>query len=222
MRKGKPTLCEKCGFEISSFYFKQHQRVCDGGGPGRRKEKSGKKFSPGGWNKGLTKDTDPRVAKYSKSISERQRGSRRELSEEQRKVLSERMSATARKYGFGGYRKHGGKGKRGAYRGYWCDSSWELAWVIFHLEKQIPFKRNTQGFLYKDKDGRDRLYYPDFILEDGTYVEIKGWINPTSRYKIADFPSKLILMGSPEMKPILDHVIKTHGRDFTNLYETIA
>jgi 5-methylcytosine-specific restriction endonuclease McrA len=35
----KKVICDKCGFEISSFYFKQHYRVCSGQGPANRKPK---------------------------------------------------------------------------------------------------------------------------------------------------------------------------------------
>lgn len=60
------------------------------------------------------------------------------------------MSATCKKNKkSGGYRKNGGKGIRGWYKGYWCDSSWELAYVIYNLEHNIHFIRNTKGFNYK-------------------------------------------------------------------------
>ena len=60
------------------------------------------------------------------------------------------MSATCKKNKkSGGYRRNGGKGIRGWYKGYWCDSSWELAYVIYNLEHNIHFIRNTKGFNYK-------------------------------------------------------------------------
>ncbi len=48
----------------------------------------------------------------------------------------------------GGYRSKGGRGKSGWYKGYWCDSSWELAWVIHAIDNNIWFERNTHGFDY--------------------------------------------------------------------------
>ena len=57
------------------------------------------------------------------------------------------------------------------YKGYWCDSSWELAYVIYNLEHNIKFERNKQGFEYEFENKKYK-YYPDFILEDGTYVEV--------------------------------------------------
>lgn len=43
----------------------------------------------------------------------------------------------------GGKREGSGRGKRGWYKGYYCDSSWELAWVIYNLDHGNQFKRNT-------------------------------------------------------------------------------
>jgi len=48
----------------------------------------------------------------------------------------------------GGYRKGSGVGKGGWYKGYWCDSSYELAWIIFNIEHGNPFTRNTEEFEY--------------------------------------------------------------------------
>ena len=44
----------------------------------------------------------------------------------------------------GGYRKGSGVGKGGWYKGYWCDSSYELAWIIFNIEHGNLFTRNTE------------------------------------------------------------------------------
>jgi hypothetical protein len=63
----------------------------------------------------------------------------------------------------GGYRKGSGVGKGGWYKGYWCDSSYELAWVIFNIEQGNSFVRNTQEFEYIWK-GKKRKYIPDFII----------------------------------------------------------
>lgn len=54
------------------------------------------------------------------------------------------------------------------------DSSWELAFYIYHLDKKHKIIRNeTIYFLYKTKDGKLHRYYPDFILNK-KYIEIKG------------------------------------------------
>ena len=59
----------------------------------------------------------------------------------------------------GGYRKGSGRGKKGRYKGYWCDSSFK-------------FERNSESFKYNFQ-GKDHKYYPDFKIDD-TFFEIKG------------------------------------------------
>lgn len=48
----------------------------------------------------------------------------------------------------GGYRKGSGIGKSGWYKGIYCDSSWQLAYVIYHLEHQFNIVRNKQKRIY--------------------------------------------------------------------------
>jgi len=48
----------------------------------------------------------------------------------------------------GGKREHSGRGKQGRYNGIWCDSSWELAWVIYNFDHGIKFKRYSGYFEY--------------------------------------------------------------------------
>ncbi|MEI7942893.1 MAG: hypothetical protein WCH76_06985 [Candidatus Riflemargulisbacteria bacterium] len=59
--------------------------------------------------------------------------------QQRRKNLSVSMKAGGKS---GGYRRKSGRGKHGWYKGIWCDSSWELAWVMYHLDHGIPFERN--------------------------------------------------------------------------------
>lgn len=69
----------------------------------------------------------------------------------------------------GGYRERSGRGKSGTYKGIFCNSTYELAWVIYRLDHNLPVKR-FPGYL---TDGKIK-YYPDFI-DDDTIIEIKGY-----------------------------------------------
>ena len=86
----------------------------------------------------------------------------------------------------GGLRKGSGVGLSGWYKGYWCDSSWELAFVIYNLEHGIKFERNKKGFEY-EFEGKICKYYPDFLMEDCSYVEIKGYMKKKDTAKHAAF-----------------------------------
>lgn len=180
------------------------------------------------WNKGLTKDTDERVAINSKKALE---GFKRVIengyvnptwtkdywTSDKRKIRS--VDAINRK--LGGYHRKCGYGKKGWYKGYWCDSSWELAFVIYNLEHDIPFNRNHEGFEYI-YNNKQRKYYPDFILEDGSYVEIKGYYSNCTYIKHESFINKgykLTVIDKKTIVPYLKYVIGKYGKNFIRLYE---
>ena len=127
------------------------------------------------------------------------------------------MSRLARAKRNGGYRPGSGRGKSGWYRGYWCDSSWELAWIIYHLDRGWTFSRNTEKFAYT-YDGVTKNYIPDFVLPDGTFVEVKGYFTPEVRAKLAVVPG-ILVFGPKEMGPILGEIQSRLGKDITTVYE---
>lgn len=71
----------------------------------------------------------------------------------------------------GGYRQGSGRSKSGYYKGIYCGSTYELCWVIYHLDHQIEFTRFPGKLEHEGVK-----YYPDFLLSDGkTIVETKGY-----------------------------------------------
>lgn len=77
--------------------------------------------------------------------------------------------------------------KYGSYNGIRCDSSWELAFVLYHLDHNIAIVRCNEYFTYKDNRGTNHLYFPDFVI-NGIYYEIKGWKSLKTEFKIRNFP----------------------------------
>lgn len=73
----------------------------------------------------------------------------------------------------GGYREGSGRAKIGYYKGIYCGSTYELVWVIYHLDHNVEFIR-FPGSL--EKDGIK--YYPDFLLGN-LIIEIKGYETQT-------------------------------------------
>jgi hypothetical protein len=116
----------------------------------------------------------------------------------------------------GGYRKGSGTGKSGWYKGYWCDSSYELAWVIYQLENNIPFERNKQKFPYI-WEGKTKHYIPDFI-QFGEIIEIKGYVDKQVQAKLNTL-STLKIIFRKDLNKEFQYVIKKYGRDFIKLYE---
>ncbi len=41
-----------------------------------------------------------------------------------------------------------------------------------------------KGFSYLTKEGKQRKYYPDFVIDDIKYVEYKGWITEEMEWKM--------------------------------------
>lgn len=121
----------------------------------------------------------------------------------------------------GGYRKGSGKGKHGWYKGFWCDSSWELAFTIYNIDHNIKFQRYKGYFEYEYK-GEKYKYYPDYIMSDGSLVEIKGRHDVEQwKIKLECIPSTIVLrvITWKEIQVYLKYVKNKYGNDFINLYE---
>lgn len=121
------------------------------------------------------------------------------------------------KCGPGGYRKNSGRGKCGWYKGYWCQSSYELAFVLYNIDHDIKFDRNKEGFEYIFQDIKHK-FYPDFII-NGEYYELKGFMTPQQQAKIDQFPYKIYLIDKILIKPYIDYVVNKYGINFIGLYE---
>ena len=115
----------------------------------------------------------------------------------------------------GGQRKGSGRSKSGHYKGFYCASTYELAWVIYNLDHAVEFMR-FPGFL--EKDGL--TYYPDFLIEK-TIIEIKGyeWCNTVNKKtELAEFFGYTVLLLKKEDLKKEFEWVKTHYQ-YKELYE---
>ncbi len=129
-----------------------------------------------------------------------------------------KLSIIAKERKLGGYIKGSGRGKKGWYKGIWCDSSYELAWVIYNLEHGIKFKRNCEKFEYSFEN-KILKWIPDFILDDNSYVEIKGFLTEKTEAKFRCFKKPLKVLLGKNLKEIFEFVINKFGKDFIKLYK---
>lgn len=117
----------------------------------------------------------------------------------------------------GGYREGSGRGKSGFYKGIYCQSTWELCWVIYNIDHKVIFKR-FKGII----KGNGITYVPDFVLEDGTIVEIKGYEDKIKVKQKTDLAIKegykIIVLWGKDLKHIF-HYIKEKYK--TTKYETL-
>jgi hypothetical protein len=116
----------------------------------------------------------------------------------------------------GGKREGSGRGERGWYKGIFCDSSWELAFVIYKMDRKEKIERNTEYREYT-LEGKIRKYLPDFVTQEGI-IEIKGFKTKEWEQKHKENPDVIVLY-KEEMKPILEYVKSEYGNDFIKLYE---
>ena len=104
--------------------------------------------------------------------------------------------------GSGGFRENSVKSyKHGTYNGIRCDSSWELAFVIWNLEHGNKIERCSDIRTYLE-NGIRRLYYPDFIVNDSIIYEIKGIKNNNSILK-QQYNQDIIFLYKEDMKNTL-------------------
>lgn len=88
---------------------------------------------------------------------------------ERRKMTTCEKHKDLSKKGNGGYFEGTGRSKTGYYKGIYCGSTYELVYVIYRLDHNLPVKR-FEGKLTSDK----LVYVPDFI-EGNKITEIKGY-----------------------------------------------
>lgn len=108
----------------------------------------------------------------------------------------------------GGCRKGSGVGKSGWYKGFHCDSTWELAFLMYHIDNGLNIRRCTEARTYI-YNGKLHRYYPDFVTDDGI-VEIKGYISEQWEAKHRQNPD-IIVLYKDDMTKYIDYAVKRYG-----------
>lgn len=162
------------------------------------------------WNKGLTKETDERIKKASETYKSKNhvvwnKGKKNVFSKETLKNISNKMKEVAKTRVSC---KGTGRAYKGWYKKYWCDSQWELAFLIYCLDHDITIQRCEEAFEYQ-YNNEIHLYHPDFIINNEEYIEIKGYQSKKDNAKFSAFPKNKILKvyKYKEMKKIFDYVL---------------
>lgn len=206
--------CQFCGKECKNRNsLCNHERLCKLNP--NRQESSFVEFNASHvvWNKGLTKNTDKRVAKsvqtqkHTLAINGSHWTGKKHAQESKRKIALAMAGNT-----------HGNRSKKGFYKGFYCGSSYELAYVIYNLDHNIPFSRCDRHYEY-EYNGSKHLYFPDFELPDGTIIEIKGYHTDLVDIKaeaVNDRPIKI--MYKDDLKEHLTYVFDTYNVNKDTLY----
>lgn len=206
-----------------------HERLCKKN-PDRQLPAGGVKNIPNfnqkgreAWNKGLTKETDPRVFQFSLLLKELYKeGKILNFDNPMNNVDSvEKLRNSMLNVYSNVTTKVSGRSKQGWYKGFYCRSSWELAYLIFCIDHKISIEPCRKSFKYM-YDGKEHSYFPDFYHpENCCYVEIKGYEDEKVKYKIEQFPEneKLIVLRKDDLADIFSYVETKYGEDYTELYE---
>mgnify|MGYP000175598224 CR=1 FL=1 len=160
------------------------------------------------WNKGLTAEEDSRC-KHSIETKEKLRG---KTHSEQTRL---RLSNVAKINGLGGCQHGAGRGKKGWYKGIFCDSSWELAFVIYHKDHNNDIQRCKEIRQYTFEN-EIKNYYPDFIINNVIY-EIKGYYSNQAKAKSECNPD-IVVLQKKEIQFYLDYTVQKYGKNFIELY----
>lgn len=161
-----------------------------------------------GWTQGYSDDFRLSLKGKSKGVA----GT--DVSEElRRKKISQTMKLNPNA---GGCRKGSGVGKSGWYHNIWCDSTWELAFLVYHLDHNLYIQRckEKRKYIY---NGEEHYYTPDFVTQDGI-IEIKGYKTDQWLAKEAQNPD-IIVLGQKDIQKYLDYMYAKYGKNFVNLYE---
>lgn len=111
------------------------------------------------------------------------------------------------------------RGAMGYYKGIHCDSSWELAYVLYCLDNNIKISRCRKRFTY-EYEGKMHLYTPDFIVNDSEIIEIKGYKDKHWEEKIkCCIENNITIIDKEDIKPYLKYAKNTYGKDFIKLYK---
>ena len=129
-----------------------------------------------------------------------------------------KISETMKKNPLAGGRRIGsGRGKKGWYKGIYCDSSWELAFLVYYLDHNKNIKRCEERREYIFNNEK-HIYIPDFVTDEGI-IEIKGY--KTQQWKIKlEQNSDIKVLYEDDIKLYLEYAITTYGKNYCDvLYE---
>lgn len=137
-------LCDMgCG-QQSQFYYKTGKAYCSklgakcpvkvkkdseakkGINPWENREHPRGSLGKSSWNKGLTKENSSSIKLGSEKISQyHKKNPRLNFKHTPESIAKISLATTLRKQG--GYKPGSGRGKKGWYKGFFCDSSWDMA-----------------------------------------------------------------------------------------------
>ncbi len=121
--------------------------------------------------------------------------------EESKRKISDAMKLAVKKYPESYTSSNRGRTKQIVFENIKFQGQWELDFYIWAKNNNLNPKRCIEGFNYVWNG--NRTYYPDFYIEKlDLFVEVKGYETDRDRAKWNQFPKKLCVIKSKEIKEI--------------------
>lgn len=215
--------CPFCGKLCTRAGYNNHVIHC-----ANNPDKKTANWAP--WSKGLTKDTNITIRRaaenFSRKVAEKGHVGAAGLKGLDNYVTRPETRAKISKKMLNNHNNNPnktGRGKKGYYKGFYCASTYELAFVIYCLDHDINIKR-YDGFYNYTYKGKQHRYYPDFII-DNTIYEIKGFWTELVDIKAAAVKDREIkILYRKDLKNIFDYIYekynKTVDKNISDLYES--
>ena len=159
-----------------------------------------------GWRFGFNTEFKEKI---SKSLKGKSTGKAKDLKTEE--LRKQKISNSIKGNKNWMYNKKRGNGKKGWFKGIFCDSSWELAFLVYHIENNLNIKRCTRRLPYTF-EGNKHIYIPDFETDFGI-IEIKGRKDKKAIVKQQNFP-EIKVIDKYEIEPYLKYVNDKYGKEF--------
>lgn len=165
-----------------------------------------------GWELGLDKSYKEKLSKILKG---KQMG--KCLDPEKEKARRHKISESMKGNTNWKFNKKRGNSKKGWYKGIFCDSTWELAFVVYYLDHNLLIKRCKKEFTYIYENIK-HIYIPDFETDEGI-IEIKGRKDKKALEKEKQFP-EIKIIDKKLIIPYINYVTNKYGNNFWEvLYE---
>lgn len=195
MPKTKELFCGKCG-KCIIIPYRSRTKLCDSCKPKNTCNSCGKAQKRKS-KSGLCKDCISKSESYRANLSKSLKGKT------------------------GGTQPGSGRGKSGRYKGIPSDSTWELVYIIYCLDKNKQIDRCKETFDYIQSSGRKAKYHPDFIV-NSEIVEIKGPQDKEWPNKLKAVTKPITVIGKNEIDFYIKYVFKEYNvnwKTLTSLYD---
>ena len=168
------------------------------------------------WNRGLTKENSEKIKNISEEIHQRYLSGElkptfkgKKHTEETIKKISNNMKGNNNNDV-----TKTGRGKKGYYKGFYCSSTYELAFVIYCLDNKIKIEPCSESFNYNYK-GKEHKYFPDFVINGDEIIEIKGFWTELVDIKgnsVIKAGKKYKILYPKDMSFVFDYIEKTYNK----------